>query len=320
MTLPTLMDLFDVDVPLANAPMAGVAGGRLAAAVCRAGALGMVGISGDADASWTNDQLDIAAGERRPYGAGLVLWALDRNPGVIDPVLERGVPLVSISFGDPGMWPDKIHEAGSRVAVQAGNPDEARRAIDAGCDVLVVRGSEGGGHGRGEIGTLPLLQEVMEFATVPVVVGGGISTARGLAAIMAAGASGAWVGTPFTACHESDNAEALKDAIIEAQSGDTVYTTLFDIARGVPWPAEYGGRALVNDFFRSWEGREDELRDPDLVAGVRAAIAEDDTSTTPIWVGESVGTITSTASAHDIVTEFAAYRHHLETARRRLAD
>ncbi len=115
-------------------------------------------------------------------------------------------------------------QAGIPVATQVGTVDDARQAADHGIDVLVARGGEGGGHGRDEMATLPLLQEVLEAVEVPVVAAGGIANARGLAAVLAAGAVGAWVGTAFLGCVETAWSEAARQSVIEAGDGDTIYT------------------------------------------------------------------------------------------------
>src|SRR5947209_19977617 len=152
-----------------------------------------------------------------------------------------------------------MQAAGIVVATQIGTLDEAAAAEQAGVDVIVARGGEGGGHGRNEVATLPLLQEVLDAVDVPVLAAGGIGTARGVAAVLAAGAAGAWVGTAFTACIEAMNPPAARQAVVAADLHDTVYTTVLDMARGVPWPSEFGGRAIRTAYSDTWHGREQEL-------------------------------------------------------------
>ena len=111
--------------------------------------------------------------------------------------------LLSVSFGDDWAWVSSAHAAGVRVATQVGTVDAALRAVDAGVDVLVARGAEGGGHGEPRVGALPLLTEMLDRVDAPVLAAGGIASARGLAAVLAAGASGAWLGTVFSTCAEA---------------------------------------------------------------------------------------------------------------------
>ena len=136
------------------------------------------------------EQADVAAAGGAPYGVGLMAWALERDPAQLDALLDPGPDvapaLVSVSFGRIEPYVDRLRAAGLRVAVQAGTVAEAVRAERAGADLVVARGAEGGGHGRDEVGTLPLLQGVLDRVEVPVVAGGGIGTPRGLAAVLAA--------------------------------------------------------------------------------------------------------------------------------------
>src|SRR5204863_9454556 len=110
-------------------------------------------------------------------------------------------------------------------AWQVGSVDEARAAVDAGCDFIVAQGVEAGGHVRGQIGLLPLLDRVLDVVGVPVVAAGGIGTARAMAAALAAGASAVRVGTRFVASQEADTHPDYAQALIDAGPGDTVLTT-----------------------------------------------------------------------------------------------
>ena len=163
---------------------------------------------------------------------------------------------------------DRLRDAGIRVTVQAGTVEEARRAEAAGADFVVARGAEGGGHGRNDVGTLPLLQAVLEAVDVPVVAAGGIGTARGLAAVLAAGAAGAWVGTALLTAREAGTpAAARRGCWLAGEVTGTAYGRVFDVAQRLGWPEEFGGRALRNAFFDRWEHRLDELATDDAASG-----------------------------------------------------
>jgi nitronate monooxygenase len=252
-----LTSRFDLAVPVVGAPMAGAAGGRLAAAISASGALGMVGAGGAATTAW------IAAASGRAWGIGLLAWVLEANPAQVDAVAELAPPLVSVSYGPYQRHLAILKQAGSAVATQVGTLAEARAAEQAGVDLIVARGGEGGGHGRNDVATLPLLQAVLDHVSVPVLAAGGIATARGLAAVLAAGAAGAWVGTAFLACPEATVVPAARDRIVSASQTDTSYGRVFDVGLRQAWPPEYGGRALRNRFFERWEGREPELASDD---------------------------------------------------------
>jgi NAD(P)H-dependent flavin oxidoreductase YrpB (nitropropane dioxygenase family) len=125
-----------------------------------------------------------------------------------------------------------VHEGGALAGWQLGSAEEARAAADAGCDVIVAQGVEAGGHVRGRLGLLPLLDVVLDAVDVPVIAAGGISTGRGVAAVLAAGASAARVGTRFIATDEAlqEGAHpAYVDALLAASGDDSTYTAAFSV-------------------------------------------------------------------------------------------
>jgi nitronate monooxygenase len=301
-----LTERFDLSLPLVGAPMFGVGAGRLAAAISGAGGLGMVGVGGTSTAPWVADECLVAAAEDRPYGVGLMAWALDRDVAPFNATLHARPALVSIGFGDYEKYIAPLQAAGIVVATQAGNLAEARAAERAGVDVIVARGGEGGGHGRNDVATLVLLQEVLDAVAVPVLAAGGIATARGLAAALAAGAAGAWVGTAFVACEEADTSDAASERLLAAADTDTAYGRVFDVGQRLAWPPEFGGRALRNGFFDTWDGHEDELADDEQAVGeLAAAKAAGDFDAAYIYTGQGVGLLTARQPAAAIVAEFA---------------
>ncbi|MEV0387099.1 nitronate monooxygenase [Nonomuraea sp. NPDC050643] len=301
-----LTERFGLGLPLVGAPMAGVGDGRLAAAVSAAGGLGMVGVAATAPASWIAQQAAVAAASGRPYGIGLMAWALERNPGQLDAVLEARPGLVSVSYGDYAPYVGPLREAGITVATQAGTTREALEAERAGVDVIVARGGEGGGHGRDDVTTLPLLQSVLDEVGLPVLAAGGIATARGLAAVLAAGAEGAWVGTAFLGCAETTLSEPARRRVLETDETGTAYGRVFDVAQRLAWPPEYGGRALRNGFFDRWHGSEERLATDEAArADLEAARAEGDFDTAYIYAGQAVGLVRHPRTAADVVSGFA---------------
>jgi nitronate monooxygenase len=306
-----------MNVPVVGAPMYGVGAGRLAAAISRAGALGVIGVGGATTAAWLTDECRVPAADALRYGVGLMAWALERDNGPFAAALEARPDLVSVGFGDYQQYVEPLQSAGVVVATQAGNLAEAKAAEQAGVDLIVARGAEGGGHGRNDVGTLALLQEVLEVVSVPVLAAGGIATARGLAAVLAAGAAGAWVGTAFLTCEEADTSVEAAERLIDAADTDTAYGRVFDVGQRLGWPPEYGGRALRNSFFDSWDGREDELaRDDSAAQALSAARTAKDFDTAYIYAGQGAAMLTERRSAAAVVAEFAK----AETLLRAMAD
>jgi nitronate monooxygenase len=291
-----------LDVPIVNAPMGGVAGGALAAAVSRGGGLGMIGIGSAGSAAQLEAQLRLLSGMRRPFGIGLVDWVISRDPELFTTAVAARPALLAVSFGDTWSWVHEARDAGIATATQVGDLRGAWQAVEAGIDVVIARGSEGGGHGQPRVGTLPLLTAVLDEVPVPVLAAGGISSGRGLAAVLAAGASGAWVGTAFCACTETLSSDEARRILLAAHDTDTVSTRVFDVAQGYPWPEALPERVLRNAFTDRWAGHEAELAtDDDARDELAAAIAAHDHRLAPINAGQGVGMLTAIHSAREVI-------------------
>jgi nitronate monooxygenase len=301
-----LTERLGIHIPVVCAPMAGVAGGELALAVSRAGGLGMLGVGDRTPGSWIREQCAVVEPAALPYGIGLQSWAQQLNPDQIPATLASAAVLVSLSYGPYADQVEEFRAAGRLVATAVGTPQEAREAEDVGVDLIVARGAEGGGHGRDAVSTLVLLQAVLDTVRTPVVAAGGIAGARGLAAVVAAGAAGAWVGTAFTATAESMSTSRARERLVAAAVTDTVYTRTFDIAARARWPRQFGERALRNGFSEEWSGRDAELEASDAAARrMSEARAADDYDTACLDAGEGVGLITDVRPAADVVADFA---------------
>jgi len=301
-----LTELLGVRVPLLNAPMTPQAGGALARAVAEAGAFGMLGFDEDEPEESSVAQATIVREAGLPFGTGMAAWALDRRPQLLDLAIGLRPRLVSISFGDPTPYVGRLHAAGILVAAQVQSRAWARVALDAGVDVLVAQGTEAGGH-TGAVGTLPLLQLVLSMTDRPVLASGGIVTGRGVAAVLAAGAAGAWIGTPFLLASESRTPAEAQAQIIASDETQTILTSVYDRAQGKPWPAEFRGRALRNPFVERWHEREDELmRTPAALEEFAQARRDRDYRRAHIYAGQSVGALGAVTPAGEIVRRLEA--------------
>jgi nitronate monooxygenase len=310
-------DLFSLRHPVALAPMGGASGGALAAAVSRAGGLGLIG-GGRQDRDWLDRELAIvAAGTSKPWGIGFQSWAT--TAATVEHALASQPAAIMLSFGDPAAVAGPVQAAGVPLIIQVTDLAEARQAINLGADVIVAQGTEAGGHG-GHRSTLPFVPAVVDLAgPIPVLAAGGIADGRGLAAALALGAAGALVGTRFLAADEALVEPAVTKAVLESGGEDTERSRISDIARGSDWPARYPARTLRNTFFDQWRGRAEELAaDPAALAACQEAIARGDLPAEPVWAGEVLDLITSTGPAGDIVTELAVLAENvLRTAGRR---
>ncbi|MGH3090490.1 MAG: NAD(P)H-dependent flavin oxidoreductase [Rubrobacteraceae bacterium] len=299
-----LTRLLGIRHPIISAPMAGWSGGELAGAVSAASGFGMIPAGSSADLGWISEQARIAR-PHGPFGFGLMSWSLEARPELLDAVLEESPVAVSLSFGDPAPYVERAREAGAVVMSQVQNSERARQAVEAGVDVLVAQGTDAGGH-TGVVGTMPLLQQVLEIGDevgLPVLAAGGIATGRGIAGVLAMGASGAWIGTRFCATKESLGGEEAKHILLKTPETGTVHTRVFDLAQGIPWPEEFPGRAIQNDFTDRWHGWEEELESsPDEAkSALRGARERGDFSENYIYAGQAVGMISDVPSAKELV-------------------
>lgn len=290
--------------PIVNAPMGGVAGGALAAAVSRAGGLGMVGIGSAGCGLVLDEQVGHLRGLGRPFGIGLVAWVLEGEPELLTAAIAAKPALLSVSFGEDFSWVQRAHDAGVTAAIQVGDLAAATRAVEAGCDVVIARGAEAGGHGEPTVGTLPLLAAILDHLPVPVLAAGGISCGRALAAVLAAGASGAWLGTAFCACTETLSSDEVHRALLAAQDTDTVATRVFDIAQRYPWPVSIPERVLRNRFTDRWHSHEQELTaDHAAHQALAAAVAADDHQLAPINAGQGVAMLRTVRPAAEVTDQ-----------------
>jgi nitronate monooxygenase len=287
--------------------MGQVAGGRLAAAVSNAGGLGLVG-GAYGDPAWLHRELSLVQAETdRPWGVGLITWYA--TPEVVDLALSYHPAAVLPSFGDVRPYVDAIKAAGCTLLCQVQEVKAAQEAVAAGADFIVAQGSEAGGHGAVRA-TLPLVPAVVDtVAPVPVLAAGGIADGRGMAAALMLGAHGVMLGSRFSATTESLTHEQAKARIVAARAADTAQTRVFDIIRGYgAWPAPYTARAVRNDFFARWHGREDEL-EAALEAEMpifQQAMAEGACETTMVLAGEAVDLIDAVVPAAELVRQIGA--------------
>lgn len=283
-----LTEAWQLRVPIISAPMSPQAGGRLAAAVSRAGGLGMIGVAASQTVAQLRADADEchAAGVR--FGIGLMTWAVEKRPELLDAAIAAQPFALTLSFGDAAPFAQRIRDAGIELVCQVQDLKSALLAQSAGATLLVAQGTEAGGH-TGEVGTLPLLQVVLDAVRLPVVAAGGIGTGRGLAAVLAAGADGAWIGTRFLLAEEARNSARAREQLAAASETDTVLTSTFDAAQRIPWPAQFRGRALKNQFTEQWHGREPELlNDAEARHQFDAARQTEDYRVAHLYAGQAV--------------------------------
>lgn len=228
--------------------MGGAVPPSLAAAVSNAGALGTLPL-------WRADAETLRRAVRKTRSQTSKPFAVNLNMEFpqeerLDICLEEGVPVISFFWRDPGPLVKRAKAGGAVVLYTVGDADSARRAVDAGVDIVVAQGWEAGGHVRGTVATLPLVPAVIDaVGDTPVIAAGGIADGRGMAAVLALGAAGVWVGTRFLAAEEASIHPEYRRRILEACENDTGYfENLFDGG----WP-DAPHRVLRNSTVSNWE-------------------------------------------------------------------
>ena len=301
--------VFKVGHPIMSAPMAFAGGGALAAAVSRAGGLGLIG-GGYGEPSWLEEQFN-AAGEQR-VGVGFITWSLRKSPSLLKDVLKRRPAAVMLSFGDPRLFVEDIRGAGAKLICQCQDMGHVQDAVEVGADIVVAQGAEAGGHGALR-GTLTFVPEVADFlaARAPdtlLIAAGGIADGRGLAAALMLGADGVLVGTRLWASNEALVNKRHHTAILESNGDGTLRTRVADIARQISWPRGFTARIRRNAFTDRWHGREDDLERHVAVEGprYRQAFNEGDPDNTGVWFGEAAGLVHAIEPAADIIERMTA--------------
>ena len=302
-----LTEFLGIEHPILLAPMAEVSGGRLAAAVTAAGGLGLIG-GGYGDARWLQRQFDEAQGAG--VGVGFITWSLARNPEPLDAALARQPATIMLSFGDPMEFADRIHAANVPLTVQVQTLEQARRALDAGAEVIVAQGGEAGGHGMNSRSTFTFVPEIVDLVakhspSTLVVAAGGVADGRGLAAALALGADGVLVGTRLWASTEALVTPEAQQRAVGASGDDTSRTRVYDIVRQRDWPGEYDLRLVTNPLIEAWHGNESELRArlPEAVSAFKKAVAEQDFNVVTPIVGEAISLVHDVRPAADIVRD-----------------
>ena len=284
--------MFACRYPVQLAGMGGFTSPALAIAVSAAGGLGM--LSGSCSARVLQAQLDEIPPDLA-VGVNYLIRFLDRMS--LEHAAARS-PLVEFFWGPPdAALVEVVHQGGARAGWQIGSVDEAVAARDAGCDILVVQGVEAGGHVRGTVGLLQLLQEVRTAVELPLVAAGGIGTGRAMAAALSSGADAVRVGTRFVAAAESIAHPAYVDALIAARAEDTVLTTAF----GDGWP-DAPHRVLRSSVEAGTALGDAQSWTPDWPTNDYQGVAE----ARALYAGESVGAVRSRQRAADIVSELVA--------------
>ncbi len=231
--------LFNIELPIIQAGMVWVSGGKLAAAASEAGALGIIG-AGSMQPDLLREHIKKANSlTKKPLAVNIPLL-YSKVQEQIDIALAEGIRIFFTSAGSPKTFTKQLKDLGCTVVHVTSSPELAIKCEAAGVDAIVAEGFEAGGHnGRDEITTMVLVPQVVDAVKIPVIAAGGIGDGRGIAAAFALGAQGVQIGSRFAATQESSAHQNFKQAIVNAGPG----ATMLSMKKAVPV------RLLKNKFY-----------------------------------------------------------------------
>jgi enoyl-[acyl-carrier protein] reductase II len=296
-----ICDLFDIELPVFLAGMGGVAYAEVCAAVSEAGGYGTLGMAGATPEQIRSEMRAVRSLSDKPFGVDLLAALPESVTAAIDIIIDEGASAFISGLGVPRPVIDKCQRAGVKVVSMCGKVRHAVAAEEAGCDAVVAQGTEAGGH-TGAVAGMALIPQIVDAVKIPVLAAGSIVDGRGLAAALAFGAQGAWIGTRFIASQEARAGMAYKQAILAAGASDTAITRCYS---GKPM------RVITNAYVDDWERRSDDIRPfpaqfrASYEAGVMSLTGGDpedvDPARTCMPAGQGSGGIEDVLPAGDIV-------------------
>lgn len=218
-----LTDILNIKYPIIQGGMGNISNAILTAAVSEAGGLGTIGAG-----TMPPEEVEKIIEETRsltnkPFAVNVALSVSPYVKEILSLVIKHKIPAVSLSAGNPAPFIPKLHEKGVKVITVAASVRQALKAETAGADIIAAEGYEAAGINSSlETTTLVLIPQITGVVSVPVVAAGGIGDGKGLAAMLALGASGVQMGTRFIATKEAPFHPQYKQKIIEASDHETL--------------------------------------------------------------------------------------------------
>src|ERR1700753_171447 len=252
MTISTpICDMLGIQYPILLAGMGGVSYAELAAAVSNAGGFGTLGMAGRSTKEIKREMKVVRDLTDKPFGVDLLAAVPESLERTADIIIEGGAKAFISGLGvPPPHLVKKFHDAGLKVMNVNGTVKHARSAEAGGLDAVVAQGTEAGGH-TGRRAGLALIPQIVDAVKIPVIAAGSIVDGRGLAAALALGAQGVWMGTRFIASAEAPAGALYKQVIVEASDEDTIVTRSYS---GKPM------RVFKNEWTADWEKRPGDIQ------------------------------------------------------------
>ena len=295
-----ICDLLGIQYPIFQGGMAWIADADLAAAVSNGGGLGIIA-AGNAPADYVRQQVQKAQSlTDKPFGVNVMLMSPSADE-VAQVLAEEKVPVVTTGAGNPSKYMGIWQEAGIKVIPVVPSANMGKLMERCGATAVIAEGGESGGH-IGEINTMPLVPQVVDAVSIPVLAAGGIGDGRGIAAAFMLGAVGVQVGTRFLVAKECNVHQNYKNKVLKAKDTDTITT-----GKRLGHPV----RSLKTPFSRGYAKEEySTISDDDLealaVGALRLAAVEGDEKRGCFLCGEIAGMVKKEQPAAEIIAEMFA--------------
>lgn len=289
-----LHNLLNIKYPIIQGAMAHIATAEFAAAVSNCGALGIVG-TGAMDVAMAEEAIiKCKTLTNNVFGVNVMLMN-PHSADIIDIIIKHKVAVVTTGAGNPGPYISKLKEANIIVIPIVPTVALARRVESAGADMVIVEGTEAGGH-VGELTTMVLVPQVVDAVSIPVIAAGGIGDGRGFNAALSLGASGVQLGTILLASHECPTHDNYKTAVINAKDNDTIVT-----GRSVSAPVRILKNAMSNQYIQlEKQGADRDALEHLTLGSLRKAVFEGDIKHGSLMMGQISGMVKEIKSLQEI--------------------
>jgi enoyl-[acyl-carrier protein] reductase II len=295
-----ITEMLGIEYPIIQGGMAWVAEGKLAAAVSNAGGLGIIG-AGAAPGEAVRKMIQEAKSlTDKPFGVNVMLLSPSAED-VAKVIIEEGVKVVTTGAGDPSKFMKAWKEAGIKVMPVVASSTSAKRMEKCGCDAVIAEGCESGGH-IGELSTMPLVPQVVDAVSIPVIAAGGIGDGRGVAAAFMLGAEAVQMGTRFLLADECQVHENYKLKVEKAKDIDAKVT-----GRSGGHPVRSLRNPMTNKYLKmEAEGATFDELESLTVGALRKAVVEGDVNNGTVMAGQIAGLVSKRQSCKEIVDELMA--------------
>lgn len=299
-----LCEMLGIQYPILLAGMGGVSYAEVCAAVSEAGGFGTLGMAGRSTKEIRDEMRKVRSLTSKPFGVDLLAAVPDSLEKAADIIIEEGASAFISGLGvPPRHLVDRFHAAGLKVMNVCGTVRHAKAGEDGGLDAVVAQGTEAGGH-TGKIAGMALVPQVVDAVKIPVIAAGSIVDGRGLAASLALGAQGVWIGTRFIASKEAHAGDLYKQAVIDSTDEDTIITRAYS---GKPM------RVYKNDYVADWERRPQDIKpfpmqamistQAGVMGGIGGQIEGLDRNRSAFAMGQGAGAIREVQSCAEIIAD-----------------